>query len=353
MLSDTDGILVAFVTLPETLSPNQEFLRITEVNYHPAGAGESTEFIELRNTSDSETLDLTGVRFTDGPSEVFDFTTSAVTSLGPGAFALVVKDSAAMTAAYPGLDAGQIAGEFAGALSNGGESIRLEDADNSTIVSFQYEDGTGEGEGDWHAETDGFGFSLVVLDENAAGDFWGLGTSWRSSAYAGGSPGAVDPVPLTADLTGDGQVDRADAALVLRNLGTSTGAHRGTGDVDGDRATTLTDLALLQSNLGNSINTSPPAASAAPPDASTRSSARAIDAGLAEFSTTDRPPHARRRIRAALAGRSAGSDDARQSDAVRTTAPTAAGHRTLLAARRSDRAVRTADAVLRQADRTL
>ena len=113
-----------------------------------------------------------------------------------------------------------------------------------------YRDGNDPGEEDWHPETDGEGFSLTVVDANADAANWSIGTGWRSSALIGGSPGAADPEPLVGDVDGDGDVDRYDAARLVRNLGRNGNSHRGRGDLDGDRATTLVDLAMLQANLG-------------------------------------------------------------------------------------------------------
>jgi hypothetical protein len=68
---------------------------------------------------------------------------------------------------------------------------------------------------------------------------------------------------LFADLNGDGVVDRADAAVLLRGMGTT-----GQGliaDLNGDDAVGLADLALLQSSLGNTQNLSPAAQSVPEP----------------------------------------------------------------------------------------
>jgi hypothetical protein len=62
--------------------------------YRPPGDG-LAEFIELLNISDSVTLDLTNVRFTQGVE--FNFTNSAIQSLAPGARVLIVRDLAAFT----------------------------------------------------------------------------------------------------------------------------------------------------------------------------------------------------------------------------------------------------------------
>ncbi|MFT5409295.1 MAG: hypothetical protein ACI9NC_002016, partial [Verrucomicrobiales bacterium] len=74
--------------------PYRDSLVISEIMYHPA-ADDLLEFVELQNVS-SETLDLTGVRFTKGID--FDFPDGM--SIDPGAYLLVVADVAAFEAAY-------------------------------------------------------------------------------------------------------------------------------------------------------------------------------------------------------------------------------------------------------------
>src|SRR5205809_692724 len=76
---------VSSYSYPDLSSAAQQYLRITELMYHPAalfGNGsppDEFEYIELKNTSSSLTLNLTGIRFTNGIE--FSFTGSAITSL--------------------------------------------------------------------------------------------------------------------------------------------------------------------------------------------------------------------------------------------------------------------------------
>ena len=257
-----DGTLISSINTPFVPSAVQEFLRVTELHYNPPGSGDLTAFIELKNISGGPaevTLDLTGVRITDGPSAPFDFTGSHVTTLAAGEFVLVVKDQTAFTAAYPGVNPAIIAGDFQGSLSNGGEIVKLEDAQNSTILEFKYEDGDDPGEEAWHPETDGAGFSLVIVGEAGPVENWESGTGWRSSALLNGSPGTDDPTPAAGDANGDGITDRADITRLLNDFGTATGSNRFLGDLTSDRKTTLDDLAVLQANLGSVAISSLPA----------------------------------------------------------------------------------------------
>src|SRR6185436_7604427 len=119
-------------------SPAQQYLRITEIMYHPAPGGaydpDQFEYVELKNTGPS-TISLAGVHFTAGLE--FNFTGSSVTSLGSGETVLVVRNATAFAARYG--NGYRIAGQFTGALENGGENIRLEDATAEKILDFSYD----------------------------------------------------------------------------------------------------------------------------------------------------------------------------------------------------------------------
>lgn len=186
-LTDPAGRLVSSNSFAGSPSLAQQFLRVTEIMHHPAPAPgivadpQTLEFIELRNTSTSLTLDLRGCRFTNGIS--FQFTGSAVTNLGPGQSVVVVRDPAAFAARYgSGI---RIAGTFAGALDSGGETLRLEDAAGEKILEFRYD-------ASWYPITDGLGFSLVIADDRAPWSTWSERTSWRVGGRLGGTPGQPD-----------------------------------------------------------------------------------------------------------------------------------------------------------------
>jgi hypothetical protein len=166
-------------------------VRISEIMYHPEAppAGSSFEdndyeYIELVNISES-VIDLGGLRFTQGIA--FEF--AAATMLAPGERILVVRSLAAFQERY-GTEV-RVAGQYGGTpedykLSNGGETLRLEDAQGRVIQEFAYDDA-------WYGQTDGDGFSLEVIDPFALPlDEWGLRDSWRASPERGGSPGRAE-----------------------------------------------------------------------------------------------------------------------------------------------------------------
>ena len=180
---------MATTVYPGNPSLAQRYLRITEIMYHPAPLTGNTnnveefEYVELKNIG-PQVLDLRGVRFTRGID--FDFTSSAVTILPPGAAVLVVRNPVAFAARYgTGFN---IAGQYTGALDNGGETIRLEDAAGEKILEFAYDSS-------WYPVTDGLGFSLVIVNEAAPWQTWGDKESWRASSVVNGSPGTGEAAP--------------------------------------------------------------------------------------------------------------------------------------------------------------
>ena len=183
------------------VGPVAESLRISEMMYHPA-QDPNAEFIELTNVGD-EAINLNLVRFTQGIEYLF-VETQDFASLPPGGYCLLVKDIPAFEARY-----GQklpVVGQYAGSLNNGGERIELLDAAGGIIESFQFKDG-------WFDLTDGLGFSLTVRDPQVAAHLNDK-SSWRPSAFAGGSPGTDD----------DGQVPELGSVVINELLANSAGA---------------------------------------------------------------------------------------------------------------------------------
>ena len=201
---------------PATLFDLQKDLVISEIMYHPGPLSEAEmeagysrshfEYIELWNRGET-TLDLSPVRFTKGID--FDFADSAVTSLAPGAYVLIVSDETAFQLRY-GEGPWPIAGAFgqndAGRLSNGGELLKLSFGGGTPIHEFYYDDS-----GDWAVEADGSGASLVLNNPLTETIEYALGASWTVSVL-GGSPNGPDEIgPSQLDSDGDGVSDAAEA----------------------------------------------------------------------------------------------------------------------------------------------
>lgn len=95
-LRDNRGRLVHTNSYAGAPSLAQQFLRVTEVMYHPSlmagntNGAEEFEYIELKNISTNQSLNLAGVRFINGVE--FDFTSSGAANMPPGQRFLVVKN---------------------------------------------------------------------------------------------------------------------------------------------------------------------------------------------------------------------------------------------------------------------
>jgi lamin tail-like protein/Big-like domain-containing protein len=171
------------------LSAATDYLRITEIMYNPPGQSDDLQFIELQNISDTETLQLQGVKFTRGISYTFPNH-----SLGPKGFVLVVKNPTAFEVEYgAGLPVINPVTGFGNVLDDDGERLEIKDAGGVDILDFRYNyDENLEVYDEWYPITDGDGFTLTIVDATADTDEWDNRKGWRPSSKEGGTPGAVD-----------------------------------------------------------------------------------------------------------------------------------------------------------------
>ena len=177
--------------------PQPGDLIISEINYHPVNPtaaeearaalltpalnlnDEDFEFLELRNVAD-HWLNLAGAGFTEG----LDFTCGNL-DVPPGGFVVIGRNAAALNLRYgEGLT---VAGEWWGALDNGGERLTWVNESGAVLASFAY--GTG---GRWPGRPDGSGSTLEPADNGLPPDD---PRAWRASSEYGGSPGAVGAGP--------------------------------------------------------------------------------------------------------------------------------------------------------------
>jgi len=190
-IRDTAGNIVTTASYVGSPTELQQYLRITELNYHPADPSQAEitagfsdddlfEYIELKNIGPA-TLNLSGVRFVDG----IDFVFPQGTLLASGQHVLVVADPAAFAIRYPGVSPTLIAGQYQGRLSNDGETIQLQDSIGENILKFTYNDR-------WFPATDGKIYALAILDDSASWDTWNLASSWGIGGSLNGSPGAAN-----------------------------------------------------------------------------------------------------------------------------------------------------------------
>ncbi len=137
------------VELPE------DRLVIHEIMYQPAVPG--TSFIELRNTSTTNSFDLSSWRM-----EGVDFTFPPGTVIGPGAYVLLVDNYEAFVGTHGATL--PVIGEYGGTLQNNGETLRLvrpgaTPAQDKVIDEVRY-----DSEAPWPAVARGGGSSLQLID---------------------------------------------------------------------------------------------------------------------------------------------------------------------------------------------
>ena len=166
----------------------------------------------------ASTVDLGGAAFVLIPSgdhlEGIEFTFPPGSLIAPGQRLVIVANSAAFAARYPGAT---ISGDYSNRLDNTGEWITLVDANGDIIDSFRYNDLA-----PWPEDPDGSGPSLVLNNPTSAPDPADP-ASWSSSPATGGSPGTAgsgtpfvgDPL---ADADDDGGIAIIEYAMGLSDL---------------------------------------------------------------------------------------------------------------------------------------
>ena len=209
LYSNTGTIIASYDGYAATLAAN---LRITEIYYNPLGDNDLEEFIEIKNISPTETLDLSGL-YTDNDRYVFP---EGVT-LSPTNFLVLARNSAAFNSAYGFAPDAQYLEDDK--LSNGGETLWIKDSLGNDILRAEYND-------TWYPTTDGDGYSLVPVDTNPTDGDPETSAYWRASTNPGGSPGADDPAPPYGNILINEVLSHTDEPdydfIELYNSGTST-----------------------------------------------------------------------------------------------------------------------------------
>lgn len=173
-----------------TVPPSPSNLVISRAHYHPAPATETEaaagftshrdfELLELLNIGD-RTIDLRGLRFTDGIEFAFDNASDA-RELAPGTRLILVSNRAAFRHRYGASDL--VVGEFQQGtqLDNGGERLAAVNAEQEVVIEVTYDDAP-----PWPEQPDGEGYSLVLRDPTGNPDP-NDPTNWQAQAEAGGA----------------------------------------------------------------------------------------------------------------------------------------------------------------------
>ena len=125
------ALLLALVSVPDRALAQS--VVISELFYHPVDLGDpGEEFVELHNPTGA-LVDLDGWCFSDGIS--FCFGPGA--AIPAGGYVVLALDAAQFQAAYGAVP--DFSG-YTGRLSNGGETLVLEDASASMVDRLSYDD---------------------------------------------------------------------------------------------------------------------------------------------------------------------------------------------------------------------
>ncbi|MEN8736924.1 MAG: CotH kinase family protein [Akkermansiaceae bacterium] len=135
------GLLRRVYLVPPHAIPTA--LEVTEISWKPkrtANDGEfkpyEFEYFALQNTSQNETIDLTGSKFSQGID--FNFDQSKITILQPGELVYLAYHKDAFTHRYGMEKAKRLVGEFRNSrLNNKGESIQLVDGAGRLLLQYQ------------------------------------------------------------------------------------------------------------------------------------------------------------------------------------------------------------------------
>jgi hypothetical protein len=145
---------------------------INEIMYH-APEGQRHEFVELYNAGHAD-CDLTGWKFLG-----VEYRFPEMSMLPPEGFCVVCDDCESAADKYY-LDVNALWGDYAGSLSNGGETLTLLDADDIVIDRVEYDDVA-----PWPLTPDGFGSSL---ERSCISAVFHETNDWRASPIDVASP---------------------------------------------------------------------------------------------------------------------------------------------------------------------
>jgi len=178
---------------------------INEIMYHPLSGLDTDEYIELYNVSASP-VNMGGWSFTRGVS--FDFTSTM--TIPAGQYRVVAKDRNRLISRYS-LSPTVVWGNYQGNLDDGGEKIRLRDANMNVADEVTYADG-----GHWSQFADGVGSSLELIDprhDNSNYQAWAASdetakAQWRQYYWSGSfnPPTNIELQEIQMNLMGAGVV---------------------------------------------------------------------------------------------------------------------------------------------------
>jgi hypothetical protein len=189
-----DGDNWSAVTTATFLTQQTDYsdFQVTEINYHPTDSisgidtiqGKSFEFIEFKNISQTNSINLTGLVLDS--AVYYEFPESQI--LTPEEFFVVSSRPKSFLKRY-GI---KPSGNYENYLSNGGEQVVVYNANNDIVLDFEYDDNA-----PWPQDPDGNGLTLVSAEDNPLGDpsdysFWKEGTVLHGTPFYQAAPFVPD-----------------------------------------------------------------------------------------------------------------------------------------------------------------
>ncbi|MBN2023480.1 MAG: lamin tail domain-containing protein [Pirellulales bacterium] len=248
---------------------------ISEIQYNPGTmvGADDLEYIEIHNWTNS-IISLEGWRLSGGIDYVF----GAGETIAPRSTRVIVRfdpsgpdpieeaKMAAFLSHYAPSGTVTFSGPYTGKLDNGGEVVRLERPDEPPlgqpeITPWILEDRVGYDDASpWAIAADGQGGSLQRVSVMQ----WATdAANWAAGTPTPGATSAITPGP--GDITLDGWVDRADAAVLAAHWLASGNVTWTDGDFNGDGHVDDLDLAVMAANW-HEPPTAPPSSDATSTD---------------------------------------------------------------------------------------
>lgn len=153
----------------------------SEINYNSDTLMNSGDWVELHNRSGSP-LNISGWRMRDSQDTIAPFVFPVVTIPANG-YLVVYRDQSMFEAIHPNVS--NKVGPMMFGLGNGGEKIRLYNAQNELQFSVIYDDNV-----PWDTLADGYGYTLELLDPTGKIND---GTNWRAGCFLGSPGQQFDP----------------------------------------------------------------------------------------------------------------------------------------------------------------
>ena len=214
---DSKGNLVTNATQQISVTYNgaieraEERIVINEIMFHPDVP--DAEYVELFNASTTQAYDLSRWRL-----HGIDFTFADGTILAPQSFLVVAKNRGVFADTY-GEDL-PVVGDYAGQLSNGGETLSLVRPGATPDLDTTITEVTFDNTAPWPAAAAGGGASLQLIDplqgDNRVANWTAVGTNgyapgrWQYRSVTGTATGSR----LSLSLSGPGEALIDDLSLV-------------------------------------------------------------------------------------------------------------------------------------------